>query len=481
LLLLKANEEVINYDIHYEERLDYFLGNHNLGNHGYTINTHGEDTVFTFTFFNDYCFCIVVNENSEILSDTLIIDKEKEIVISQYYGEVFIDVKKVLLYFQERIKKYKKRKGEQIDLKKIKNLMKSLKHFGLGIDFIEVKLQIADLEVVTDKEEIQRKTQEYEEKLKRRIFSPDWQEIPEQFNIDFQFDLPIYGWQNFIYIFYNITKIELTEDEITFLIPTSKGDFSSFKSITYISTVKEPIKRTYSQGDNLVFQSIISKELIDYRKGNIETGNEIIVLADDAEKKRLTVATLRSKWLKKFGIGEELSYGYNDETDTYFIRIDNKALPEYGLGFGLIIHILMSLSNEFNLYKFRKSKKRINFPSTFIIEEPETGLHPAFQSKIAEMIVDIQKTLKVNIIVETHSEYFIRKLQYLTATNEIDPGDAVIYYFNNPNKIPKGEEQIKKITIENDGSLTDNFGPGFIDEGTNLRFDLIRLNKNRQN
>jgi hypothetical protein len=29
--------------------------------------------------------------------------------------------------------------------------------------------------------------------------------------------------------------------------------------------------------------------------------------------------------------------------------------------------------------------------------------------------------------------------------------------------------------------LTDNFGPGFIDEGTNLKFELLRLNKNQKN
>ena len=134
-------------------------------------------------------------------------------------------------------------------------------------------------------------------------------------------------------------------------------------------------------------------------------------------------------------------------------------------------------------YKRKKTHKDLvlHFPPTCIIEEPETGLHPAFQSKIAEMLVDLQKTFNVNLIIETHSEYLIRKLQYLTATNEIKPDDAVIYYFNNPKKVPEGEEQIKKITIDKNGSLSDSFGPGFIDEGTNLKFEILRLNKDRQN
>jgi hypothetical protein len=197
--------------------------------------------------------------------------------------------------------------------------------------------------------------------------------------------------------------------------------------------------------------------------------------------------TIITKWLDEFGIGE-LSTIYNYEFETYIPTIDGKSLLEYGLGFGLIVSILIEFVREIKylqeaeLYKTKKRQKSIiNFPVTYIIEEPETGLHPAFQSKIAEMLVDLQKTFNVNLIIETHSEYFIRKLQYLTATNEIKPDDAVIYYFNNPKKVPEGEEQIKKITIDKNGSLSDSFGPGFIDEGTNLKFEILRLNRERQN
>jgi len=123
----------------------------------------------------------------------------------------------------------------------------------------------------------------------------------------------------------------------------------------------------------------------------------------------------------------------------------------------------------------------LSFPATIIFEEPETGLHPAFQSKMAEMIVDIQKTFNLNLIIETHSEYIIRKLQYLTATEKINPEEVKIYYFNNPKKIPKDEDQIKKITIAKDGSLSDNFGTGFIDEATNMKFELLRFVKNQKN
>jgi predicted ATPase len=207
----------------------------------------------------------------------------------------------------------------------------------------------------------------------------------------------------------------------------------------------------------------------------------------DSVGNRLNYLQFVHKWLIEFGIGEELNYGYDEDNDFYFINIDNRSLPDFGFGVSSILHILLAISNEAieQNEKFIQNEEnknfKLQFPPTYIIEEPETGLHPAFQSKMADMLVDIQKTFNVNLIVETHSEYLIRKLQYLTATKKLNSGDVLTYYFNNPKKIPKGEEQIKEIIIEKDGSLTDNFGPGFIDEATNLKFELLRLNKNQNN
>ena len=77
----------------------------------------------------------------------------------------------------------------------------------------------------------------------------------------------------------------------------------------------------------------------------------------------------------------------------------------------------------------------------------------------------------------------IRKLQYLTAKGEVKPEDVIIYYFNDPDNIPAGEKHVKKINILEDGSLSDDFGPGFYDEAANWELELLKLkrNKNRQN
>ncbi len=85
----------------------------------------------------------------------------------------------------------------------------------------------------------------------------------------------------------------------------------------------------------------------------------------------------------------------------------------------------------------------------------------------------------IQFIIETHSEYLIRKLQYLTAKGIVKPAETIIYYFNPPDQIPEGERQVVKISIEKDGGLSKNFGKGFYDEASNL--DLMLYQHYREN
>ena len=116
-----------------------------------------------------------------------------------------------------------------------------------------------------------------------------------------------------------------------------------------------------------------------------------------------------------------------------------------------------------------------------ILEEPEANLHPSLQSKLADLLMYIQEREGVKFTIDTHSEYFIRKLQYLTAKKDLKTEDSVIYYFNDDKYVTNTEPKVKEIFINEDGGLTDSFGPGFFDEATKLQFDLIKLNKQQMN
>ncbi len=121
--------------------------------------------------------------------------------------------------------------------------------------------------------------------------------------------------------------------------------------------------------------------------------------------------------------------------------------------------------------------------TTIILEEPETNLHPNFQSKLADLIVEsIGSPFGHQFVIETHSEYLVRRLQYLVAKGEAKSDDLQIYYFNNPELAKeKGISQVMEINIFENGGLSQNFGEGFFDEASKLRFDLLEMNNAQKN
>lgn len=96
---------------------------------------------------------------------------------------------------------------------------------------------------------------------------------------------------------------------------------------------------------------------------------------------------------------------------------------------------------------------------------------------LAEMFVDAYKTYNIQFIIETHSEYLIRKLQTLVAKKDITTDEVSLNYMYDPDpaKRPANMPQIKKIEIGNDGRLKSAFGSGFFDEADNLTMDLLTL------
>lgn len=196
------------------------------------------------------------------------------------------------------------------------------------------------------------------------------------------------------------------------------------------------------------------------------------------------------KWLTLFEIGDDI------EIDTYknfalevFIKKDgqSKSLANLGYGMTKLVHIILKVAQTAN-GNYIDLGPRNNFignypekpynPSVILLEEPEANLHPSFQSKIAELIIDAYQEFNIQFVIETHSEYLIRNLQYLTATKKIKSGDTKIYYFNQPESKDFKIEPYREIQILDDGRLSNEFGEGFFDEIPRLLAFLYNSNSN---
>jgi predicted ATPase len=185
-----------------------------------------------------------------------------------------------------------------------------------------------------------------------------------------------------------------------------------------------------------------------------------------------------------------------------YLTINDKkvALSDLGFGYSQLIPIILKITtitatSDKVEWKSEKewTEKRQSDQSVFeffgtdrnrilIIEEPEANLHPSLQSKLADMLVaTIAYYPFINFVIETHSEYLIRKLQFLTADEKIDTEKSIIYYFNADKYVTATEPKVKTIRISENGNLSDTFGSGFYDEATHLQFNLMKLNQEQSN
>lgn len=82
--------------------------------------------------------------------------------------------------------------------------------------------------------------------------------------------------------------------------------------------------------------------------------------------------------------------------------------------------------------------------SMLVLDEPEIHLHPSWQLKFAELLVLLQKEFNLNIVLATHSPYFMNALQVYSAKYEI--ADKTKYYLAELNE--EGRAVFDDVTLD---------------------------------
>lgn len=189
--------------------------------------------------------------------------------------------------------------------------------------------------------------------------------------------------------------------------------------------------------------------------------------------------SLIEDWLKEFKIGTSLKV-IPFKGDNYSLVIFDDKNPEIkgdkrkgypggidladkGMGSIQIVVLLLRLATLIRKYKGQQL--------TILLEEPEQNLHPALQSKLAELIHTISHKYDVRFIVETHSEYLIRKTQVIVAklNRSIDMAENPFKVFY----LPDNGSMPYEMEYRKDGKFSNEFGSGFFDEANKLLFDIL--------
>ena len=212
--------------------------------------------------------------------------------------------------------------------------------------------------------------------------------------------------------------------------------------------------------------------------------------------------TFLNQWIRKFGIGYAITIkttadGLGITVLLHDSENDKKGHLLADEGYGITQLLSMLLGIEVSILNAKTKKdipydrrlhglsgsledlKQIFKPNIVTIEEPEIHLHPRYQSLLMDMFNDAYMNYNIHFIIETHSEYLVRRSQVLVAEAKYKDEKELaeqcpykVYYIPRPQ-----EGNPYDLEYMPTGGFKQSFGEGFFDEAGKL--DMIVLRNER--
>lgn len=165
-------------------------------------------------------------------------------------------------------------------------------------------------------------------------------------------------------------------------------------------------------------------------------------------KKNKPIREKINKWMSRF----ELNVDVKEFKDIiHNIKVTQNGLmldiPDVGFGISQVLPILV---------------EGLMAPSkaTIIMEQPEIHLHPKMQAELADLFIDIlnlqtknKNRISKHLIIETHSEYIIKRIRRRMAEGLISPKHVAIYFVKPRNRENPDSAKLEMAQISRDGSI----------------------------
>ena len=192
------------------------------------------------------------------------------------------------------------------------------------------------------------------------------------------------------------------------------------------------------------------------------------------------------KWMDAFNVASDFVVSPVAGCEAYTVKIGTANtsqkkwmnLAEKGMGSIQMMILLFKIATLIKKYKGANRVRR-EFMPIILIEEPEQNLHPSLQSKLADLFYEINEKYKIRFIVETHSEYLIRKAQVIVGDMECKSQEEVdemnpfkVFYFPS-NGVPYD------MGMAPTGKFLRNFDEGFFDVAAKLNMEVIRRERKK--
>ncbi len=223
-----------------------------------------------------------------------------------------------------------------------------------------------------------------------------------------------------------------------------------FRSIRYLGPLREYPRRYYAwQGK--------------HSPGVGQHGEEMVTALFSGRIQLRPTEEQIPKWLQRLDLIDSyrLNPIPNTETGYEFLVRKYKGGPEVRLtdvGFGVsqVLPVLVLC------YYVPEG-------SILILEQPEAHLHPKVQSELADLLIEVVKNRKLQIILESHSEHLILRLMRRIAEEQISADDTAFYFC----EMNEGTSEIERLNVDDYGNIT-NWPQNFFGDATG---DLVEKTK----
>ena len=153
-----------------------------------------------------------------------------------------------------------------------------------------------------------------------------------------------------------------------------------------------------------------------------------------------------SAWLREMKLAHSfaLSPSNNGDEKDYEIRIRKNAespavtLVDMGYGLSQFLPVLVLC------YYVPKG-------STLILEQPGIHLHPMVQSQLADLLIEVVTERNLQVIVESHSEHLLVRLQRRIAEREIGKDEIGLYFCRNDEA--EGVSTLDPLDVDRVGNI----------------------------
>jgi predicted ATPase len=261
-----------------------------------------------------------------------------------------------------------------------------------------------------------------------------------------------------------------------FLSDLSLSIKTLFKSIYYVGPLRESPERFYQFSGEMPSDVGPKGRLAINSLLAAGEENRIISVLKDKGRSRTPFEKIIAKWLKQMGLIQDftvkpIAEGRKEYEVKVKIQKDSPEVLITDVGFG-ISQVLPVLVQCFY----------VPANSVILFEQPEIHLHPSVQAHLADMMIEAiyahENGLPRNtqIILESHSEHLIRRIQRKIAEEVLKPEDVAIYFISQK----KGESNIQPLEMDPYGNILnwpDNFFGDDLDDLTALALKTIERKK----